>query len=186
MEWRIYVAWTALSHYLNKCCNIVNWNLRNKLQWNFKRNSYIFIQENALECVVCEMPLCLGLNVLRRCHSVSAWHRRQQHPMVVSRCRHKLESPSHQRDDAKATKADWWPAFQVICRQTNQQLVQNAMAQRNIIRIRKPHHRLRHVQKMPLQLWVPHYLIKIEVGLHTGTRFNIRTIFLGTRVLLWG
>ena len=33
------------SHYLNQCWNIVNWNLRNKLQWNFNRNSYIFIQE---------------------------------------------------------------------------------------------------------------------------------------------
>ena len=30
-------------------------NLRNKLQWNLKRNSYIFIQENAFENVICEM-----------------------------------------------------------------------------------------------------------------------------------
>ena len=27
----------------------------NELQWNFNRNSYIFIQENLLEKVVCEM-----------------------------------------------------------------------------------------------------------------------------------
>ena len=33
--------------YLNQCWNIVNLNLRNKIQWNLKRNSYIFIQENA-------------------------------------------------------------------------------------------------------------------------------------------
>ena len=45
--------------------NIVNWTLRNKLQWNFIRNSNIFIQQNALENVVCEMAsICLGLNVL--------------------------------------------------------------------------------------------------------------------------
>ena len=48
------VAWTTPSHYVNQCWNIVNWTFRNKLQWNFHRNSYIFIQESALENVVCE------------------------------------------------------------------------------------------------------------------------------------
>ena len=53
------------SHYLNHCWNIVNWTLGNKFQWNFNRNSNIFIQENAFENVVCEMAsICLGLNVL--------------------------------------------------------------------------------------------------------------------------
>ena len=47
-------AWSAPSHYLNQCWNIVNWTLRNKLQWNFNRNSNIFIQ-NAFENAVCEM-----------------------------------------------------------------------------------------------------------------------------------
>ena len=38
----------------------------NKLQWNLKRNSYIFIEENALENVVWKMAsICLGLNVLK-------------------------------------------------------------------------------------------------------------------------
>ena len=40
------------SHYLNQCWDIVNWTLRNELQWNFNQNSYIFIQENAFENVV--------------------------------------------------------------------------------------------------------------------------------------
>ena len=40
------------SHYLNQCWNIINWTLGNKLQWNFNRNSYIFIHENALKIVV--------------------------------------------------------------------------------------------------------------------------------------
>ena len=54
------------SHYLEQCWDIVNWTLRNKLQWNFNRNSDIFIEENALANVVCEMAsICLGLNVLR-------------------------------------------------------------------------------------------------------------------------
>ena len=42
-------------NYLNPCWNIVNWDLRNKFHWNLKRNSYIFIQENAFENVICEM-----------------------------------------------------------------------------------------------------------------------------------
>ena len=45
---------------------MVNWTLRNKLQWNFNQNSYIFIQENALETSSAKRrPFCLGLNVLR-------------------------------------------------------------------------------------------------------------------------
>ena len=32
----------------------------NKLQWNFKQNSYILIQENAFENVVCEMAAILS------------------------------------------------------------------------------------------------------------------------------
>ena len=41
------VAWTAPSHYLNQCWNIVDWAHRNKFLW--KWNSYIFIQENVIE-----------------------------------------------------------------------------------------------------------------------------------------
>ena len=48
------------SHYLNQCWNIVNWTLGNKVQWNFKQNSNIFIQENALEDVICEMASILS------------------------------------------------------------------------------------------------------------------------------
>ena len=50
----------APSHYLNQCWNIVNWTLRNKLQWNPNRNLYIFVQENALENVVWEMAAILS------------------------------------------------------------------------------------------------------------------------------
>ena len=43
-----------------KCWNIVNSKLRNKIQWNLKQNSYIFIQENAFESVVCEKAAILS------------------------------------------------------------------------------------------------------------------------------
>ena len=46
--------------YLNQCCNIVNWTVGNKLQWNLNRNSCIFIQESAFENVVCEMVAILS------------------------------------------------------------------------------------------------------------------------------
>ena len=55
----------TLSHYLNRCWNIVKWNLGNKLHWNFNRNWNISIQENAFENIVCEMAsICPGLNVI--------------------------------------------------------------------------------------------------------------------------
>ena len=34
--------------------------LRHKLQWNINRNSYIFIQQNTLENIVCEMSAILS------------------------------------------------------------------------------------------------------------------------------
>ena len=36
-------AWSAPSHNLIHCWHIVNWTLRNKLQWNINQNSCIFI-----------------------------------------------------------------------------------------------------------------------------------------------
>ena len=53
-------AWSVPNHYLNQCWIIVNWTLRNKLQWNLIRNSNIFIQENAFESVVYEMAAILS------------------------------------------------------------------------------------------------------------------------------
>ena len=61
------VAWPAPSHYLVQCWNIINLNLRNKLQWNINQNSYIFIQEITFENVIqakCQ-PFCLGLNEIK-------------------------------------------------------------------------------------------------------------------------
>ena len=49
------VAWSVPSHYLNQWWNIASWILRKKFRWNFNRNSYIFIQENALENAICKM-----------------------------------------------------------------------------------------------------------------------------------
>ena len=43
------VTWTVQTHYLNQWWDIVDWTLRNKLQWNLNWNSYIFIKENAFE-----------------------------------------------------------------------------------------------------------------------------------------
>ena len=48
-------------HYLNQCWYIVNWTVWNKLQWNINGNSYIFVEENPVESVVCEMAAILSL-----------------------------------------------------------------------------------------------------------------------------
>ena len=58
---QVLVAWSAPSHYLNHCWNIVNWILMNKPQWNLTRNSYIFIQENKLKMSAGKWrPFCPG------------------------------------------------------------------------------------------------------------------------------
>ena len=55
----------ATSHHLNQDGNIVNWTLGNKLQWNFHRNSHIFIHANTFENFVWKRrPYFLRLNVL--------------------------------------------------------------------------------------------------------------------------
>ena len=54
------VAWLAPSHFLNQCWNIVNWTIRNKLQWNFNRSSNICVQENVFESAVWEMVSILS------------------------------------------------------------------------------------------------------------------------------
>ena len=57
-------------HYLNQCWDIVDWILRNKLQWNF--NSCIFSQENVFKNVVWKktailsLPQCVNGNTSER------------------------------------------------------------------------------------------------------------------------
>ena len=72
------------SHYLNQCWNIVNWTLRNKLQWNFNPNSYIFIQLNTFENVICRMASILSrpqfINSLWQSDAI--WHRRSWSTLV--------------------------------------------------------------------------------------------------------
>ena len=65
----------ATSHCRNQYWNIVNWTLRNKIQWNLNRNSYIFIKKMHLKISSAKWrPFCLSLNVLTwefrssRCH----------------------------------------------------------------------------------------------------------------------
>ena len=44
----------------NQCCLVLNSKLRNKLQWHFNQNSYIFLQENVFENVICKMEVILS------------------------------------------------------------------------------------------------------------------------------
>ena len=54
------VTYSAPSHFLNQWWVIANWNLANKLQWNFKQNTKLFIHENAPEKIFCEMVAILS------------------------------------------------------------------------------------------------------------------------------
>ena len=57
------------SHYLKQCWIMINWTLRNKLQWHFNTNSNIFIKENPFQKVVWKItsilsrPQCINGNV---------------------------------------------------------------------------------------------------------------------------
>ena len=53
------VTYSAPSQYLYQCWVIVNWTLRNKLQWNFNQNTKHFVHENASKNIVCEMAAIL-------------------------------------------------------------------------------------------------------------------------------
>ena len=52
--------WSAPSHYLNQCCSIGNWALKNNFQWNCIRNSNTVIQENVSENFVWKMSTILS------------------------------------------------------------------------------------------------------------------------------
>ena len=41
------ITWT-------KCCLIVHWKLKDIIQWNLNQNAAIFVEENAVENVVCK------------------------------------------------------------------------------------------------------------------------------------
>ena len=59
------VAYSAPSHYLNQCWNIVNWTSRNNLQWNFNRNLTFTFKKFHLETSSAKWrQFCLGLNEL--------------------------------------------------------------------------------------------------------------------------
>ena len=76
--------WSAPSHYMNQCRSIAVWTLWNKLQWNFKRNSYIFIQENAFENVAREKVAILSQPQCGKPEELVQYHGCWYHPLFPS------------------------------------------------------------------------------------------------------
>ena len=111
------VAWSAPSHFLNQCWDIVNWTLRNKLQWNFNRYSNIFIQENAFENGVCERasilsrPQCVNINILWP--SVAKWHH-----MVTWNCVNIGSGNLPEASDSTVSAVQWISQHSPIIMQT--------------------------------------------------------------------
>ena len=59
------VAFSAPSHYLNKCWDIVNYTIRNKRQWNFNHNTKLFIHGHASEIIVSDPQIFLPHHAIR-------------------------------------------------------------------------------------------------------------------------
>ena len=89
------VAYSAPSQYLNWCWIIVNWTLRNKLQWQFNQNTKLFIHENAYENIFYEMAAILskGQCIVRLGPECSGRTRSIPLPLMSW----PLVSPGHQR-----------------------------------------------------------------------------------------
>ena len=67
--------------------NIANWTLRDKLQWKFNWNSYIFIQESTFENVVLKMAVILSrLQCVNTVSSLWLNYVPRKIPDVRSRC----------------------------------------------------------------------------------------------------
>ena len=125
----------APNHYLNQCWIIVNWTLRNKLQWNLNRNSNIFIQENAFESVVCETASNLSrsqcvnvcnqlVTVLNIIMNVALYNGRRnsvlnvpwQNVAYLSWCNYLLKYLDVGNSWwQKAVLAGWFPIFRILC-----------------------------------------------------------------------
>ena len=79
------VVYSAPSHYLNRCWDIVNWTLRHKLQWKCNQNTIVFTHENAFENIVCEMAaiFCRGRWAKKRFPLKSVLGKRSRHPRCM-------------------------------------------------------------------------------------------------------
>ena len=92
--------------YLNQCWNIVNSKLRNKFQWFLKRNSSIFIQENAFENVVRKMAAILSRP---QCDTTACIYFRQPNePSLVQIILPALERPPAVRNPRFLWKLNSW------------------------------------------------------------------------------
>ena len=54
-QWLVFCL--VPNHYLNQCFHVVNWSNGNQIQWNFKQNAMVFVRENILENVVCNIAV---------------------------------------------------------------------------------------------------------------------------------
>ena len=110
------VTCSVPSHYLKQCLNIVNSNLRNKLQWNFQWNSCIFIKGNVLQNAFYKMAA-----VLSRPQCVDKYHTVILYEEHTNFCFQKLlwiceESQyycytCYTRDDSRFAPSQWETAL---------------------------------------------------------------------------
>ena len=91
------------SHHLNQLLLIVNWNLQNKIQWNFNQNMMMFAQETAIQTVVCKMAAVLYRH---RCVKKG-----QQYPRRTPKVNHSLISTETDKDHHIFNRKDLFQKF---------------------------------------------------------------------------
>ena len=107
-----------------QCWNIVNWTLRNKLQWNLNWNSHIFIQGNVFENIIWKMAAILSQP--QSVKQVQLWldwqpliFNVQKQPLIYKKKQELLQSHQHaniqirqnvviHHNDVKTSQIDVW------------------------------------------------------------------------------
>ena len=102
---------------------------RKKLQWNFNRNSYIFIQENAFENVVCKMTAILFRPQYDHVSKSTTCYRRgwcQCHGLYIlfwgAQCEKTLIYVTDWFSSAINRKGMWYKTWRNICPTTTEVL----------------------------------------------------------------
>ena len=97
---------------------IVNWALRNTIQWNLNRNLYVFIQENAFQNVVRKLAAIVSrLQCVKSLQSVVtmfSFHFRHVHSNdFCFSCQNCLSSTlnSWEKESIGLRKCTWWPLW---------------------------------------------------------------------------
>ena len=90
------------------CWLIVNWNLRNKFQWNSNQNTKLFIHENAHECVVCQIGSHFVQGGMITCFAADVFKCIDCNPYPL------FQLTQSRYDNIRNGNVFWWNIFVII------------------------------------------------------------------------